>query len=208
MAGTPVKTPRFNKAGGFGITYTGANTNNATRVFNLGNLYDASGTLPVLNTYSISGGNLVVQNDFNIVPAGNPSAGSPVTNPLADNIVHLRAQYGLDDGVDNGSVTYHTNFVASDGVVDRFISTTPANWGQVVSIRVAILARSALPEKPTTGTTCDATPVVPTWSGGGEAAGRNFDLSATVTAPDDWRCYRYRLFETTIPLRNWIWRAS
>ena len=35
-----------------------------------------------------------------------------------------------------------------------------------------------------------------------------FDLSATVTAPDDWRCYRYRLFETTIPLRNWIWKAS
>jgi type IV pilus assembly protein PilW len=210
MTGTPVKTARFNKPGGFGVFYTGAGTNSATRIFNLGNLYDSSGTLPVLNTYSISGGNLIVQNDFNIVPAGNPSAGLPVTNPIADNIVHLRAQYGLDDGVDNGSVTYHTNFVASDGIVDRFISTTPANWAQVVSIRVAILARSALPEKPSSGAggTCDATQAVPTWSGAAEAAGRGFDLTATVTAPDDWRCYRYRLFETTIPPRNWIWRAS
>ena len=202
MAGTPVKTPRFNKGGGMGVTFTGANTSNATRIFNLGNLYDATGTMPVLNTYSISGNNLVVQNEFNI------SAGVPVSNPLADNIVHLRAQYGLDDGVDNGSVTYHTNFAPNDGIVDRFVSTTPANWAQVVSIRVAVLARSALPEKPTTGTTCDATPNVPTWSGGGEAATRVFDLSATVTAPDDWRCYRYRLFETTVPLRNWIWKAS
>lgn len=202
MTGTPVKTPRFNKGGGLGVVYTGANTSNATRIFNLGNLYDASGTVPVLNTYSISGNNLVVQNEFNI------SAGVPVANPIADNIVQLRAQYGLDDGIDNGSVTYHTNFVANDGIVDRFISTAPANWQQVVSIRVAALARSALPEKPTTGTTCDATPVVPTWSGGAEGATRVFDLSATVTAPDDWRCYRYRLFETTVPLRNWIWKSS
>lgn len=204
MTGTPVKTPRFNKAGGMGVVYTGANTSNATRIFNLGNLYDASGVAPVLNTYSISGNNLIVQNEFNI------TAGVPVANPLADNIVHLRAQYGLDDGIDNGSVTYHTNFVANDGIVDRFVSTTPANWQQVVSIRVAVLARSALPEKPSTGAggTCDATPNVPTWSGGGEGATRVFDLSATVTAPDDWRCYRYRLFETTVPLRNWIWRSS
>jgi type IV pilus assembly protein PilW len=210
MAGTPVKSPRFNKAGGMGVVYTGANTSNATRIFNLGNLYDASGTVPVLNTYSVSGGNLVVQNEFNIVPPGNPGAGLPVSNPIADNVVHLRAQYGLDDGIDNGSVTYHTNFVANDGIVDRFVSTTPANWQQVVSIRVAVLARSALPEKPSSGAggVCDATPAAPTWSGAAEAAGRGFDLSATVVAPDDWRCYRYRLFESTIPLRNWIWRAS
>ena len=204
MTGTPVKTPRFNKAGGSGVTYTGAGGSSTTRIFNLGNLYDASGALPVLNTYSVASGNLVVQNEFNI------SAGVPISNSIADNIVHLRAQYGLDNGVDNGSVTYHTNFVANDGIVDQFVSTTPANWAQVVSIRVAVLARSALPEKPSTGAggTCDATPVVPTWSGGGEAATRVFDLSATVTAPDDWRCYRYRLFETTIPLRNWIWKSS
>ena len=50
--------------------------------------------------------------------------------------------------------------------------------------------------------------MVPTWSGGAEGATRVFDLSATVTAPDDWRCYRYRLFETTVPLRNWIWKSS
>lgn len=210
MAGTPAKTPRFNKAGGFGVTYTGANTSNATRIFNLGNLYDPSGTVPVLNTYSISSGNLVVQNDFNIVPAGNPGAGLPVTNPIADNIIHLRAQYGLDDGVNDGSVTYHAAFVANDGIVDRFVSVAPANWAQVVSIRIAVVARSALPEKSSAGAggVCDTTTVAPTWAGAAEGAARAFDISATVTAPDDWKCYRYRVFETTIPLRNWIWKSG
>jgi type IV pilus assembly protein PilW len=38
----------------------------------------------------------------------------------------------------------------------------------------------------------------PAWSGG------TFDLSADP----NWQCYRYRVFETTVPLRNWIWKSS
>jgi len=29
-------------------------------------------------------------------------------------------------------------------------------------------------------------------------------LPAGVT----WQCFRYRVFETTVPLRNWIWKSS
>jgi hypothetical protein len=40
----------------------------------------------------------------------------------------------------------------------------------------------------------------------------HLDLSTTgdpnAASLDNWTCYRYRLFETTIPLRNWIWKAA
>lgn len=179
---------RYNPGGGLGVSYGGANTANAARVFNLGNLYDANGiTMPVYNTYAVAANTLTVVSAF----SSNPAAA------VADNIVHLRARYGVDDGVNDGSVTYHGTFVAGDGIVDRFISATP-DWTRIIAVRVAVAARSALAEKPSSGTVCDTTTAAPAWSGG------TFDLSADA----NWRCYRYRVFETTVPLRNWIWRSS
>jgi type IV pilus assembly protein PilW len=144
---------------------------------------------------------------------------------VADNIVHMRAQYGLDDGVKDGSVPFNTGAgVAGDGLVDRFVSATtfnalaPLPWQSLIAVRVAVVARSALAEKPhgSNGTDCDATtdgtegPSVPdqrpVWSGG------LIDVSATgdpsPSSPLYWKCYRYRVFETTVPLRNWIWKSS
>jgi type IV pilus assembly protein PilW len=186
---------RFNPAGGLGNAYGNANSINAARVFNLGNLNDPNNaTLPVYNTYAIVNNSLTVSNAFVV------SGGAPTVNSIADNIVHLRAQYGVDDGAPAGST-------ANDGIVDRYINTPP-NWQQVRSVRVAVVARSALPEKPSGGAAaaCDTTTdgtggtpdLRPAWSGG------TFDLSGLP----NWQCYRYRVFETTVPLRNWIWRSS
>jgi type IV pilus assembly protein PilW len=203
-------TARFNKPGGLGVIYGGMGLANVTRVFNLGNLYEppspAVPFLPVHNTYAIANKSLTVTSQF--VATDPPSAVPPLTNTVADNIVHMRAQYGVDDGVNDGSVTFSATFVAGDGIVDRFIRTTPP-WASVIAVRVTLVARSALAEKPTrVGGACDATTdgtevppgpdLRPKWFGG------TFDL----TADPDWKCYRYRVFETTIPLRNWIWRSS
>jgi type IV pilus assembly protein PilW len=188
-------TARFNPAAGLGAAYVNANSFNAARVFNLGNLYDANNaTLPVYNTYAIASNSLTVSNAFLV------SGGAPTVNSIADNVVHLHAQYGVDDGVPAGST-------ANDGIVDRYINTLP-NWQQVRSVRIAVVARSAAPETPSGGpaAACDTTTdgtggtpdLRPTWSGG------TFDL----TADPNWKCYRYRVFETTVPLRNWIWRSS
>ena len=50
----------------------------------------------------------------------------------------------------------------------------------------------------------------PTWSG--SSAGAHIDVSGSAdpdpASPLYWKCYRYRVFETTIPLRNWIWKSS
>ena len=196
---------RFNPAAGMGVTYGGVNTSNVTRVYNLGNLHDdlnfpasQNVTVPVYNTYAIANNTLTVQNAFVV------SGGAPTVNAVADNIVHLRADYGVDDGVNDGTVTYNTVYAANDGIVDRYVSVAP-NWSQVVAVRVAVVARSALPEIGSggPGSPCDTTNVAPTWSGATSAA-RGFDLSADT----NWKCYRYRVFETTVPLRNWLWKSS
>ena len=196
---------RFNPAAGMGVSYGGVTSANVTRVFNLGNLHDdinfpasQNVTVPIYNTYAVANNTLTVSNAFVV------SGGVPAVNSIADNIVHMRADYGVDDGVIDGSVSYNTVPTAGDGIVDRFISATPS-WSQVIAIRIAVVARSALPEKPAAGAgqPCDTTTAFPTWSGN-TGVTRSFDLSADP----NWRCYRYRVFETTVPLRNWIWKSS
>ena len=103
---------------------------------------------------------------------------------IADNIVNLQAVYGKD--------TVNTPPVR----VDTWNATPPASWDRVLAVRIGLVARSANREKPNTAGVCAATTTAPSWSGGA------FDLSADP----DWQCYRYRVFETTVPLRNLIWK--
>src|SRR6266853_1707195 len=198
---------RFNKPGGLGVFYAGVGspTGNVTRVYNLGNLYEPTNrpNIPVNNTYAIDASNsLTVTATFT-----SKNVSAPLTNSVADNIVHMRALYGLDDGVGDASVTIKNGGVnvAGDGLVDRFVDAATFNalatppWQYLIAVRVAVVARSALSEKATgAGGTCETTTAFPTWSGG------TFDLSADP----NWQCYRYRVFETTVPLRNWIWKSS
>ena len=115
--------------------------------------------------------------------------------------------------------------VAGDGLIDRYVSAAvfnainPRPWAAVIAVRLAVVARSALAEKPrgSDGTNCDATTdgtesiagvdQRPTWRNGAV-----IDVSASgdpdPTSPAYWKCYRYRVFESTVPLRNWIWRSS
>jgi len=217
------RTPRFNPVGGLGVLYDGVGTANVTRVFNLGNLYTTApgGTapvnFPVYNFYAVANGSLTVASQFQI------DNGQPAVTTIADNIVHLRALYGLDDGINDGvSVTYNVGpAVRGDGIVDRYVDAAtfnalaPVPWANLIAVRIAVVSRSALPERPSTGKLsdpCDATTAEPQWTGTAWAATLNYktrlDVSASVAAPDDWKCYRYRVFETTIPLRNWIWKSS
>jgi type IV pilus assembly protein PilW len=216
------RNPRFNKPGGMGVTYAGTGSANVSRVFNLGNLYytPPGGTspvnLPVYNVYAIANGSLTMTSQFAIDASGQPTVTS-----VADNIVHMRALYGLDDGINDATVTFDIAAPkAGDGIVDRYVDAATFNalgatrWASLISVRIAILSRSALPEKPSSGIAtdpCDATTAEPQWTGSPwTALGYNtrLDVSASVAAPDSWKCYRYRVFETTIPLRNWIWKSS
>jgi len=165
-----------------GIAYT---TN--AKLFDLG-------AIPENNVYTVAGAQLQRQQLL--------SGPSTAAVTLYDGIVQLQAQYGKDNGVDNGTVT-HAAYTAGDGIVDGFDSVIPANaaqWAQVLAVRLALVARSELQERPDPATgLCATTTVAPTWAGSATAP-------LVLTADPNWKCYRYKTFETTVPLRNMIWR--
>jgi len=154
-------------------------------LFNLGN--------PIVRRYSIVNDSLQV-NEVYFAP-GTPSA--TATFDLVDGIVDMRALYGKD-----------TN---NDGLVDTYDNVKPvggAAWLQVLSLRVAVLARVGHYEKPT-GADCNATAANPTFSYEnpvGTPQSFTFDWTDFTDVTNQARCYRYRIFETTVPLRNLIWR--
>jgi type IV pilus assembly protein PilW len=165
----------YNKAGGI------TSTDPALFKFTDGSKILNLGPTPTLTTYSVANGSL--NSDASAVFVGNNEV-------VADGIVNMQAQYGVDtngDGtvdsyVDAPTANPHITDLNADGKVNQ------ADWLRVRAIRVAILARGIQPEK-----ACNSKQ--PAWSGG------NFDMSTAA----NWQCYRYRVFETVMPLRNVLW---
>jgi type IV pilus assembly protein PilW len=166
---------RFNDATTKGVSGAGA-------AFNLG-------TFPRLNEWQI------VNSRF--LTYSNILENQTTATEVAEGIINLQAEYGIDgDG---------------DGVVaaGEWQAADPAVWSQVRAIRVALLARSQQFEKNNVlanGTEVPVTPNAPTWAGGTFVM-TNLD-GTTDSNPDnanDWRRYRYRVYETVIPLRNMLW---
>jgi len=158
-------------------------------VFNLGTPTATGG--PVWRTFSVAQNRLQAEDVLRTL-ATWPLASQ---QPLVDDIVDLQAQYGKDDGTGGGA--------ADDGVVDTWDAVPPPDataWRRVLAVRVAVLARSQNFEKPSVaGGPCEATTAAnpPTWAGG------------ALTVPGGLpSCFKHRVFETVIPLRNMIWRPA
>ncbi len=145
-------------------------------VFNLGQ--------PIVRNYSIGGDSLQVAE---ILLA---ATGGPATLDLVDGIVDLRALYGKDTD-NNGDVDTWNNI----------LPMTAVEWQQVLALRIGVLARVGNYEKPS-GANCTATTTQPTWQDGAAT----FTWTDLTTVTNQARCYRYRVFETTVPIRNMIWR--
>jgi type IV pilus assembly protein PilW len=191
------------------------------KIINLGNLVDDTRP-PRYNQITVNTG-LPTPSQNNKLVIQNLWGQLPTFIPVAEQIVQLKAEYGLDDGTNNGTVT-GSPFIKNDGIVDRYTTAAPtfpaspaADWKLVKTIRIAVVARSAQPLKPTTpgSAVCDATPAFNAslasstypvrWAFGPDAPlGRPINVSNSA----DWQCYKYQVFETTVPLRNVIWSAS
>jgi type IV pilus assembly protein PilW len=159
-----------------------------------------------------------------------------VTEELARGIVRMVAYYGMDDN--------------NDGRVDRYTQESPDDgaegWRRVVTVRLAIVARSERVERPervggqaryaTSGPlnwVVGATGAANAIEGAGPCAESTNEEDGSVVssaqqcvsiglgpdpAPDnggvlaadpaDWRNYRYKLFDTVIPLRNLVWSPT
>jgi type IV pilus assembly protein PilW len=125
--------------------------------------------------------------------------------PLASGIVNMKLQYGID--------------TTNDGFIDRWVSAGDADWGpatmervpaswddqqklmakvsQIKAIRIGIVTRSDQFDRDVTD---DFKHTLFDCPSGGPCAEK-----IDVTAPKNWR---YRVFETVIPLRNAIWNPT
>lgn len=182
-------TPAFpwNWPGGHNIFPAGG-YQKGSRIFNMGTFTD--------HTYSIAMDASSMEGSLRLTDFNNNTNANEIRD-LAPGIVNLQVQYGKD-----------TN---NDQVVDQWDSVDPAatsGWRQIRAVRMAIVARSSQMEKEDVSDVLNAQGGTVTWSGSGDAnAVLRIDRHPDGTANADWARYRYKVYETVIPLRNVIWPA-
>jgi type IV pilus assembly protein PilW len=175
-------TARHNKGSGFTLGGEG-------RLYSLGPLASR-------NVWTVANGRLLVANDLFWTDADGDAQND--RREATDSVVNLQAQYGID------------TTVPPDGVVDTWQNAAPADWTVVLAVRFALLTRSQQFERQ------KITTVVPRWSGSGDGSSppneapfvmTNLDGTADsdpANDPNNWRYYRYNVFEAVVPLRNTI----
>jgi len=176
---------RFNTAAGIGASYPS------------GTAYSL-GPLPRRNVWQIASGVLGTVDEIGINGA--------VFTPIAEGVVDMKAEYGYDTNPDPAVLT----------VAWTKTLPTPIDWTTVRAVRVALLVRSRNFERPATNATeQNYSASNPVWHANGGAVQvnfvmRNVDGTADSHAPGDpspnnWRNYRYTVYEKVFPLRNVIW---
>lgn len=141
-------------------------------LFNFGSLVD--------RTYRVDANKSLEAFDFS----------TQATEILADNVVNIQARYGVAP-VGSQSVN---EWVDATGV---WANPSPADIKRIKAVRIAVVARSSLREKPEENGVCHTTSVAPvSWAGG---------PTVDLTDDPDWQCYRYKVYETIVPLRNILW---
>jgi type IV pilus assembly protein PilW len=148
--------------------------------------------------YSISENNNLQLTSY---PSSTPS-NAPVPADIYADIVILQALYGKD-----------TN---NDGTVDKYDQSTPttnSGWQEVLSIRLVLVARSAQYEKAVvtsslplwnigSGTTVSTTPAATTCG-----VSKCLTLNIDATVGSDWQHYRYKVYDTVVPIMNLLWAS-
>jgi type IV pilus assembly protein PilW len=154
------------------------------KLFNLGRF--------VSHTYSVNGGNLQVA-ETTLGPTGMVTT----TTPLVSNVVNLQAQYGIANA---GTTTVAQWVDATAGT--SWATPSASDIKRIMAVRIAVVARSTKMEPGNVTAPCTAGATGPcAWTGTGVPA---IDLSSDP----NWKRYRYKIYQTIIPLRNVIWTFS
>lgn len=125
--------------------------------------------------------------------------------PSVADIVNLQAQYGI-------SATANSNQVAQwVDATGSWAAPTVADRNRIKAIRIAVVARNGLLEKQDVSFACSSlTASNPVGLCAWDATSASPIIVSPAPAVDlsndpNWKRYRYRVFETIIPLRNMIW---
>lgn len=122
-------------------------------------------------------------------------------NTVATDIVNMQMQYGVADA---GSlpVSCWTDATGNACSGSDWAAPSAAEIARIKAIRVAIVARSAQKAACTTTTVAPVSWVKPNTT----PASSNAPLiSLSTTVGQEWQCYRYKVYQTIIPIRNVIW---
>lgn len=131
-----------------------------------------------------------------------PKPGDEDWKNLQPQIIDLQAVYGKDTSATRDNVADVWNSSAP---------TTPEEWSRVVAVRIALVARSAHFEKEEVTVArpadCSKGPATtgnyPVWSPAGDGTWECLN----VNSQSDWQHFRYKVFETVVPLRNVLWQS-
>jgi type IV pilus assembly protein PilW len=172
----------WNQSGG-GSIFPAAGYPAGSYLLNLGRLIN--------RTYSVTANGALRLTSF------NTAAGSNEAREIFTGIVNLQAYYGLDSD--------------DDGAIDSYTAVTPTSndgWRRLVTVRIAVVARSAQFEKE------DVTHADPVWDVGTAVAvdgaadcGTSKCVALKVGHVGDWKRYRYRVYDVVVPLRNMLWHS-
>lgn len=108
---------------------------------------------------------------------------------IISGVVGLQAQYGVSASATDNNVN---NWVDATGI---WANPSVANRNRIKAIRFSVVLRNGLRERDIVTT---AAPQA--WVNSGTAT-----TAINVSALPDWQNYRYRVFSTTVPLRNMLW---
>lgn len=163
-----------------------------------------------VNIYAIRSGRLTVCNMWSSDCTDSTKlTDETVWVPLAGNIVGMRAEYGWDvnsppDGIADAYCRSRLsggspNCPTPDSGTGNF-PNTPCDWSRINSIRIALVAQSR--EIAERG--ANITPAaIPLWPVSAVAPTTN---GVVFSVPD--QRYRYKVQQTTLPLRNIIWMGA
>ncbi len=174
-------------------------------------------TVTLQNTAgAVVGGNLAcignwITTVFRVNPAYDPTSATNSQaylerngNPAVSDIVNIQAQYGVSI---NGASNQVTQWVNASG--GTWAAPSVANRNRIKAVHIAVVARNGLYEKAVVTNTCTTNKGTVnngpcTWDDTTVDAAPAIDLSNDT----NWQHYRYRVFETIIPLRNMIWASG
>jgi len=130
----------------------------------------------------------------------NSASGEWVTSTQSEGVVNLQLQYGFDTRTGTQTAPQVTRWsdLMLDADADGQVGDS-GDWQRLVAIRFALVVRSTQRRE----ASCDAP--VPTWLAGDET-GELVVTDISLAHIAQWRCWRYRVLQAAVPLRNQLWR--
>lgn len=125
--------------------------------------------------------------------------------PIIDEIVMLQAQYGITASADSNQVTQWVDPIDQWSAANLALNRD--NRNRIRAVRVAVVARNGKREQEIVTNECVTFEGVVNngpcaWDDEGYDASPMIDLS---TVDGNWAYYRFRSFDTIVPLRNMLW---